>query len=67
MELKSDEDCTNRVRSLVNQITPENFAEKGDDLRKLLIGNAILLNEEGFKIIEAKNFKINEEKLDIVV
>ena len=66
-EVKNEKNDTQRVRLWLNQITPDNFAKKSEELRKLLIGNAKLLNEEGFIIEEAKNLKINEEKLDIVV
>ena len=58
---------TQRVRLWLNQITPDNFAKKSGELRELLIGNAKLLNEEGFDIKEAENLKINEEKQLIVV
>ena len=66
-EVKSEKADTQRVRLWLNQITPDNFAKKSGELRELLIGNAKLLNEEGFNIEEAKNLKINEEKQDIVV
>ena len=66
-EVKNEKNDTQIVRLWLNQITPDNFAKKSGDLRELLIGNAKLLNEEGFNIEEAKNLKINEQKLDIVV
>ena len=66
-EVKSEKTDTQRVRLWLNQITPDNYAKKSGELRELLIGNANLLNEEGFNIEEAKNLKINEQKLDIVV
>lgn len=66
-EVKLEKADTQRVRLWLNQITPDNFAKKSGELRELLIGNAKLLNEEGFDIKEAENLKINEEKQLIVV
>ena len=66
-EVNSGKTDLQRVRLWLNQITPDNFAKKSGQLRELLISNAKLLNEEGFSNEEAKNLKINEEKLDIVV
>ena len=66
-EIKSEKTDTQSVRLWLNQITPDNYGKKCSELRELLIGNAKLLNEEGFNIEEAKNLKINEQKLDIVV
>jgi hypothetical protein len=66
-EVKLEKADTQRVRLWLNQITPDNFTKKSGELRELLIGNAKLLNEEGFDIKEAENLKINEEKQLIVV
>lgn len=37
------------VRLWLNQITPDNFKKKESELRGLLFGNRISLEEEGFE------------------
>ena len=66
-DFKKEKTDKQRVRLWLNQITPSNFIKKCGELRQLLIGQAKLLNEEGYDIEEAMKLKINEEKLEIVV
>ena len=51
------------MRLKLNQITPDNFDRKVDELREMLIGDRKLLNEDGFDHAEAEGFQISEENL----
>lgn len=54
------------MRLWLNQITPDNFKKKESELRGLLFGNRISLEEEGFEA-QTEEFEIDEAKQLIVV
>ena len=63
--IKSEKTELNNVKLNMNQITPDNYSRKFNELRKLLIGDRKILGEPEFEA--DKDFNLNEDKLDIVV
>jgi len=63
---KGEKDNTQTVRLWLNQITPDNYNKKETELRGLLFGDRIAVNEPGFEEQDSE-FQIDEAKKLIVV
>jgi hypothetical protein len=64
---RKEKDNTQQVRLWLNQISPDNYAKKEKELRGLIFGDAKCLGEAGFVEETAKEFKIDEQKQQVVV
>lgn len=65
-EAKKEKDNSQNVRLWLNQITPDNYDKKQNELRSLMFGDRKAIGEPGYEEKD-KDFEVDKDKMELVV